>query len=89
MYGNFAVVFNFNRLYLKLNRFICNRRFSPIVDRFLSPIEVPWNLIQARPKRNTNKACAMYSMWALCGHLSCGMDIQVTVDWVFVAYVAR
>ena len=85
MYGNFAVVFNFNRLYLKLNRSICNRRFSPIVDRFLLPIEVPWNLIQARPKETQIKLV----LCTVCGHLSCGMDIQVTVDWVFVAYVAR
>jgi hypothetical protein len=35
MIGNFPAVLNLNRLFLKLNRFITNCRFSPIIGHKL------------------------------------------------------
>ena len=50
MIGNYPTVLNFNRLFLKLNRFICNYcRFSPIIGLDLQtlgsqPVIMPKNL---------------------------------------------
>ena len=39
MIGNSPEVSNFNRLFLKLNRFICNRRFSPSPGEDISQLD--------------------------------------------------
>ena len=56
MIGNFPTVLNFNRLFLKLNRFICNYQYSPIIGERLECHGLPvlcWAYLQEMISENS------------------------------------